>query len=274
MNGPRVVRGGGPCRKPLAPAGGKLVLAAALAALAAPATWAAAPVEESSAAERAAPPTPVAATEAPAAQPSQLSQLFGLVQRLQQEVNQLRGQVEDQAHRLERLGREQQERYLDLDRRLAGTSRAQPAPAASDEAAADGAGALAGMPTADPTTEQGAYQAAYALLDQGEFQAAAQAMERLIEDFPNGQYTANAFYWLAEMHRRNGDLENARQALVQVITLYPDHGKIPDALFKVGVVYMELDDAERARSYLEQVVREHSTSTAANLAKDYLAELP
>lgn len=273
MNGPRVVRGGGPCRRCLASAGAKLVLAA-LAAHAAVPAWAAAPVEESRANEPVAQPAPVAATEAPASQPSQLSQLFSLVQRLQQEVNQLRGQVEDQAHRLERLGREQQERYLDLDRRLAGTSRGQAARPAAADAAPDGDGALAAMPSADPTTEQGAYQAAYSLLDQGEFQAAAQAMERLIEDYPNGQYTANAFYWLAEMHRRNGDLENARQALVQVITLYPEHGKVPDALFKVGVVYMELDDAERARGYLEQVVRQHPTSTAANLAKDYLAELP
>ena len=250
-------------------------MALVLSAFAAPIAWAAAPVEESHPAERAAAPTPVAPAEQPAAQPSQLAQLFGLVQRLQQEVNQLRGQVEDQAHRLERLGREQQERYLDLDRRLAGTSRGQGALTAPDDTVADGAGVLAGTPpSAAPNTEQGAYQAAYTLLDRGEFQAAAQAMERVIEDYPNGQYTANAFYWLAELHRRNGDLENARQALVQVITLYPDHGKIPDALFKVGVVYAELDDAERARGYLEQVVREHPTTTAASLAKDYLAELP
>lgn len=274
MNGPRVVRGGGPRRRPLAPAGVRLAVAAALSASAAPIAWAAAPVEESRPAERAAAPTPVAPAQQPAAQPSQLAQLFSLVQRLQQEVNQLRGQVEDQAHRLERLGREQQERYLDLDRRLAGTSSAQATPTAPSEAEPAGAGALAGTPSAAPTTEQGAYQAAYTLLDRGEFQAAAQAMERVIEDYPNGQYTANAFYWLAELHRRNGDLENARQALVQVITLYPDHGKIPDALFKVGVVYAELDDAERARGYLEQVVREHPTTTAASLAKDYLAELP
>ena len=274
MNGPRVVRGGGPRQRPLAPAAAVLALAAALSAFAAPIAWAAAPVEESRPAERAAAPTPVAPAQQPAAQPSQLAQLFSLVQRLQQEVNQLRGQVEDQAHRLERLGREQQERYLDLDRRLAGTSSAQATLTAPSEAEPAGAGALAGTPSAAPTTEQGAYQAAYTLLDRGEFQAAAQAMERVIEDYPNGQYTANAFYWLAELHRRNGDLENARQALVQVITLYPDHGKIPDALFKVGVVYAELDDAERARGYLEQVVREHPTTTAASLAKDYLAELP
>ncbi len=192
----------------------------------------------------------------------------------------LRGQVEDQAHRLEQLGREQQARYLDLDRRLASGAAAPPV-----RPGADGAGSLAG--DADrvggigenvagdaPASEQGAYQAAYALLDAGQLDAAAQAMERVIEGYPNGQYTPNAFYWLGEMHRRNGELENARQALVQVITLFPDHGKVPDALFKVGVVYAEMGDADRARSYLEQVVREHPASTAASLAKDYLAELP
>lgn len=235
-----------------------------------------APPVASGAAAKSPPVQPMAAPAPSAAAspsaPSQLSQLFHTVQRLQQEVNLLRGQVEDQAHRLERLGREQQERYLDIDRRLAGAQSA-PATALGDAGPSVPSGTLTPASGAEPTTEQGAYQAAYALLERSEYPAAAQAMERLIEDYPNGEYTANAFYWLAELHRRNGDLENARQALVQVITLYPEHGKVPDALFKAGVVYVELDDAERARGYLEQVVREHPNSTAASLAKDYLAEL-
>ena len=267
--GPWVARGGG-----LAP-----VLAVAIAAHGAGAAWAAAPVEESRPAAGVATAPPAAPRSvAPAgdAPPSQLAQLFQLVQRLQQEVNLLRGQVEDQAHRLELLGREQQARYMDLDRRLAGAPAAPATPSTPTGAVGGGEGGagLQEQPAAaPPASEEGAYQAAYALLGAGQLDAAAAAMEGVIEGFPNGKYTPNAYYWQGEIHRRNGDLERARQALVQVVTLYPEHGKVPDALFKVGVVYAEMDDSDRARSYLERVVREHPSSTAASLAKDYLAEL-
>lgn len=257
--------------------GAVMAIAAAAHLWAAPSVSAATPVEESQPAAplfeaapnvAAPPPVPVeAARAAPGpAESSQLSQLFYQLQRLQQEVNLLRGAVEDQRHRLEQLGREQQERYQDLDRRIAaGPASGQPTPANPS------AEALQAPAT---STEEGAYRAAYALMDQRDYIAATQAMQRLIDDYPNGRYTPNAFYWLGEMQYRNGDLERARQALVQVINLYPDHNKTPAALYKAGVVYAALGDAARARSYFERTIRDHADSTAASLAKDSLAELP
>ena len=258
-------------------AGALAAIVAAAHLCAPPSVWAATPVEESRPAEplreppqvATPPPVPVEAAKVAAAGPaqsSQLSQLFHQLQRLQQEVNQLRGAVEDQRHRLEQLGREQRERYQNLDRRIA---------------AGDAGGAeTTANPSPEPppalatSTEEGAYRAAYALMDQRDYIAATQAMQRLIDDYPNGRYAPNAFYWLGEMHYRNGDLERARQALVQVINLYPDHNKTPAALYKAGVVYAALGDAARAQSYFERTIRDHADSTAASLAKDSLAELP
>lgn len=207
-----------------------------------------------------------------------LSALFYELQILQQEVQDLRGMLEEQNHRLERLARDQQEQYLDLDRRMqalrrgGGGSEAS-AGADSGSGAAGGGGQDDAEPAGPPGSEREAYSAAFDLMKNRQFDESVAAFNALIEDYPNGAYTPNAFYWLGELHLAQDQIERARQSFAQVINLYPDHQKVPDALYKLGVVYHRLGDVERAREYLNQVRREHARSSAAGLAASYLAEL-
>jgi len=217
-----------------------------------------------------------------------LSQLFYQIQVLQQEVQQLRGMVEEQSYQLERLARDQQEQYLDLDRRMqalregAGQARvASPSgqgggsgsagPSARGPGAGSGGGP--GGTAGSAGSEREAYANAFDLMRQRQFETSAQAFEALIQNYPNGAYTPNAFYWLGELHLAQDELEPARQSFAQVVNLYPDHRKVPDALYKLGVAYHRLGDVERARQYLNQVRNDYPQSSAAGLAQTYLAEL-
>jgi len=222
-----------------------------------------------------------------------LSQLFYQIQVLQQEVQQLRGMVEEQSYRLERLARDQQEQYLDLDRRMqalregagparvaspsgqsggstAGTGGASPGAGSGGASAGSSSGAGSGGAAG---SEREAYANAFDLMRQRQFEASAQAFEALIQNYPNGAYTPNAFYWLGELHLAQDEHEAARQSFAQVVNLYPDHQKVPDALYKLGVAYHRLGDVERARRYLDQVRSDYPQSSAAGLAQTYLAEL-
>jgi len=257
-----------------------VALVVPLSALSALSASAAAPVEESvgavPAARTAVPPPMDDVFEEPAparTESSERARVFHQLQVLAEEVQALRGAVEEQQHRLDLLAREQQERYLGLDRRISAlqsgvpTAAPPPRPVARDPQPVDT------LPRTG-RTEADAYRNAYAMIERGESDAGATALESLIEEFPNGQYTPNAFYWLGQLHRRAGQLEQARQMLVQVITLYPDHNKAPDALYNLGVVYAELGDSARARMYLGRVQQQHPDSTAAGLARTYAANLP
>jgi len=208
-----------------------------------------------------------------------LSQLFYQIQVLQQEVQQLRGMVEEQSYQLERLARDQQEQYLDLDRRMqalregAGQARVASPSGQADGAATASGDRSGGAPAGAAGSEREAYASAFELMRQRQFEASAQAFEALIQDYPNGAYTPNAFYWLGELHLAQDELEPARQSFVQVVNLYPDHQKVPDALYKLGVTYHRLGDVERARQYLNRVRSDYPQSSAAGLAQTYLAEL-
>jgi tol-pal system protein YbgF len=211
-----------------------------------------------------------------------LTQLFYQLQVLQQEVQELRGQVEEQSHQLSRLARDQQEQYLDLDRRmqaLRGGSAPAGAPAGAGSAAgaaAPGTGAGTGAAAVAGTGAAGereAYNAAFELMRQRQFEASAAAFNRLVGQYPNGAFTGNAFYWLGELHLVMEDNEKARQSFAQVVNLFPDHQKVPDALYKLGVVYHRLGDLGRAREFLNRVRNQYPQSSAAGLAQTYLSEL-
>jgi tol-pal system protein YbgF len=221
------------------------------------------------------------ATAAPA--PGQLNQLFYQLQVLQQEVQELRGLVEEQSYQLNRLAKDQKEQYIDLDGRIARMTTASPAPARpasggpADRAAATTSPAVvAAVPTGpagSSDSERDTYTRAFDLMKARQFEESAAAFNQLIVSYPNGQYTPNAFYWLGELYLAQNETEQARQSFAQVLNLYPDHPKVPDTLYKMGVVYNRLGDNGQAETYFKQVIADYPSSSAAGLASRYMAEL-
>ena len=218
-----------------------------------------------------------------------LSELFYQIQVLQQEVQELRGLVEEQSYQLNRLPRDQKEQYIDLDRRVAGLATGASAgagaastpatssstsPASGTPAATTGGAAVAAPPAPSAgQSEREAYQLAFDLMKGRKFEESIAAFNSLIINYPNGQYTPNAFYWLGELHLAQQDTEEARQAFMQVVNLYPDHPKVPDTLYKLGVAYHRLGDSNRAMEYFSQVQSRYPQSSAAGLAASYEQEI-
>lgn len=222
-------------------------------------------------------------SQPPAAAGGNVGQLFMTVQRLQQEVMRLNGIVEEQAHELRTLREQSLERYVDLDRRLGLLAGADPASVggADDRAAAGDAGQSA-APSADDsgsraveqTGEREAYQAAYSLVREQQFDQAVSAFQQFLQDYPAGRFSPNAYYWLGELHlvTRPPDPESARQSFMLLLELYPRDQKVPDALFKLGKLHFEKGERDKAREFLDRVVNEHASSSsgAVNLARDFL----
>lgn len=198
-----------------------------------------------------------------------LRDLFYQLQVLQQEVQTLRGQVEEQQFLITRLQRDQKEQYLDLDGRVLALTenRPPPGPVNSEPSAP-------AVPLSGDLSERDAYRLAFEAMRAQDFEASAAGFRQLIESWPNGQYTPNAFYWLGEIFLvADSDVEQARQSFMQVINLYPDHQKTPDAMYKLGVVYHTLGDAETARRFLTRVQNEHPDTSAADLARKFAQDM-
>ena len=123
-------------------------------------------------------------------------------------------------------------------------------------------------------SEKDLYETTQVLIRNRQYEMAITQLEALIVRFPDGDYTANAYYWLGQVQaaKTNPDFEKARQALAQVISYFPEHSKVPDAAYALGKVYYKLGDCDRGTDLLQQVIDQYPDKSAAKLAENYLRE--
>ena len=229
-------------------------------------------------------------------------EVYLMVEQLKQEVRELRGMVEQQQYAIDQLKSQQKDRYADLDARVAELekrSAATPAPSAApalSQAPASTAASAKPNASADvgatpppagsasedvaasqaPVTDaqRKAYEQAYELIRQRQFEKAVDALHAFINQYPSGDLTVNAYYWLGEVYLAMPKLEQAKQAFTVVVSRYGSHRKASDAMYKLGVTYDRLGDAAKAKEFLSNTTRKYANSAAASLAQDYMKKMP
>jgi tol-pal system protein YbgF len=255
------------------------------------------------------------------------------LQSLQQEIKNLRGDIEVQNHTIEQLQQRQRALYTDIDQRLqrlesvgAGTATTM-APAPPDSGADTGnpplqtlapvesqvepetteSGAtplnlsvtpaqpaqqqsmqttvLTPMPAtttvldpninqnqaaADPGMARAAYDRAYSLLTQSQYEPAIKAFREYLAAYPNGEDADIAQYWLGEAFYVLHQFDQAIVEYKQLITNYPQSQKYTIALLKIGYCYQELGQLEQARKTLLDLEQRYPQTTASRLAAEHL----
>jgi tol-pal system protein YbgF len=204
------------------------------------------------------------------------------MQILQEEVQMLRGMIEELNYELQQIKQRQMDDYLDIDRRLsaisagsatASTAQPQQAPYNSVGAGQNSAGVAGSSQATADAVDNAVMKASYdnasnLLLKQRDMDSAVLAFKQHIEDYPSSPYAANAYYWLGEIYLLQGQDELSRQAFTSVVEQHPDHGKAMDSRFKLGKIYHQLGEMDRARELLEAAAE--SPGNVASKARDYL----
>jgi tol-pal system protein YbgF len=215
------------------------------------------------------------------------------LETLQQEVQQLRGQVEEQQHTITGLKERQRELYLDIDRRMSriereggGTAPAAAAPGAGGSTpaltASPGAAVVAPPAAGAPAVandetrlqqEREAYQQAFDMLRELRYAQATAAFRDFLQKFPDGRYAHIAQYWLGEAGYAQRDFRQAIADYNALLASYPNSPKRAEAMLKVGYSHYELKEADQARAVLEQLVQQFPDSTEAGQARNLLKRI-
>ncbi len=193
------------------------------------------------------------------------------LQSLQTELQELRGDVEKHTNELDGLQRRQRELYLDIDRRLNDLqlqSNVAAPSAANGTAATSETVPPAGVQGGDQ--ERAGYMNAFEILRESRYAESIQSFTQFLEQYPNGKYSNNAQYWLAEAYYASGDMEKALTEFEKVIDLYPSSSKIPDAKLKLGYTHYELGQWAKARDALTGIMTTYPNSSFALLAEKRL----
>lgn len=217
------------------------------------------------------------------------AKLIDKIQSLQQEIQELRGQLEVQAHDLKLLQQQQVAFYKDLDARLSGNSSSKLASSKppidldvgskdkiSTPAKKNDANAMVTTPVsapvsrANPADEQISYLAAYELIKNKRYDDAITAMNVFVQKYPKGGYTANAQYWLGELYLVKKDYSKSIEHFNTVLQQFPTSSKSAASMLKVGYAYAEQGNKQEAKKFLQQVVRAYPNTPTAQLASSKL----
>ena len=189
------------------------------------------------------------------------------LERLRQEMANLRGQIEVLGNENQAAAKRQRDMYLDLDTRMKRLE--QPSAAAATPPAAGGAGTAPQAADA----EARAYDAAQNQRKIGNYPAAIAAFQNFVAQYPKSPLAHRAQYWIGDSQYNLRDFKNAIVSQQKLIANYSDSASVPDALLNIASCQIELGDAATARKTLDGLVTRYPASEAAEKARRRLATL-
>lgn len=187
-----------------------------------------------------------------------LDLIYLKIRALEQEIATLRNLIEENTYLIERYQELQQQRYLDLDKRLHSLL--------SGELEELNEQSL-NLNDLNSTEEIDLYKEALELFEVSRYAEAIEAFRDLIISFPEGSYSADAYFWSGELYLAQEQLEDAREHYLVVAEKFKDHGRVADCLYKLGVIEKVLLNNEAANSYFFRLISEYPDTGAAELAK-------
>jgi tol-pal system protein YbgF len=186
---------------------------------------------------------------------------------LQEEVNELRGSVEQHNYQLEKILERQRELYLEIDKRIEAVLVATPNVVQVPEQSSQ-----VDTPTVPLSgNENEAYDKAVNLILKDKlYEQAIPEFQAFLQNYPNSSYASNAHYWLGQLLFNKQDWTGAGEQFELLMNNFPDSSKRADAILKLGVTEMERSNAARAQQLWEQVVTQYPDSSAGKLASKRL----
>lgn len=200
----------------------------------------------------------------------------GKMERMQQEMQQLQGQIEVQTHELSQLKDQVRNFYQDLDTRIAKIGPEQAAEKnqiTEKNKTSPTKEASAQDTTSTKGKELQSYETAFNLLNKKDYEKATSGFQAFIRDYPNSAYAVNAHYWLGEIYYLKDKSDLANKEFQLIITNYPDSPKVADALLKVALIAMDAGNYSKAKLNLTKVQKQFPGTTAAKIAALRLKEI-
>lgn len=217
-------------------------------------------------------------------------------QQLESQIRELRGKIEEQDHSIDQLNKELTNRYTDLDQRLEllnqkldpenaptdeSHSEAKPAdnqpatpnnPTSTSTATSkDTNNTVSGTNTSDPQElEKAAYTIALDAYKKGGAKQAITPMQNFIKNNPNGLYTGNAYFWLAEFNLAIDppNYNEAKKNYEIVASKFPNSTKAPRALYQLYSIAKDVNkNVATANVYKNKLLSAYPQSEEAGFFK-------
>src|SRR5258708_4593039 len=178
------------------------------------------------------------------------------LEKAQNDVTALRGQVEVLQHRIDALDKLAQEQQKALEAANQFVSKQQKELDKAEH----------------PTDRMGIYTLARQKLDAGQTARARELLQDFLARHPKDELAPNAQYWLGETYYAEKRWNDAIVEFQKVLKEHKTSDKVPDALLKIGMAFPAHGDCQNAALFYDEVTQGHRNSPAAKTAKEKHAE--
>jgi len=200
----------------------------------------------------------------------------GKIENLQEQVQQLRGELETQKHDIKLMRDQLNSFYQDLDRRIGNKNNTSTLVTAipendkdKNEVKTSAKSNLDGVPVSrgqKVISEEQIYQDGLKLIKNKKYNESIEKMQSYLQEYPSGKYSANAHYWLGEIYYMQSHPQKAATEFQTIVNIYPNSSKVPDAMLKMGIIYNERGEYNKAYKQFQQLKKQYPDSNAAQLA--------
>ena len=194
--------------------------------------------------------------------------LYKNISDLEEEIVVLRNLVEENSYLIERLQELNQQRYLEIDKRIYDLSLLKNNKDIDTE---DIKNSLEDEEIL--IIDLISFTEALELFEAAMYAEALDKFRKIIISSPDGEYTPDAYFWSGEVFLAQKMLEDARESYLIIIDKYSDHKRAPDSLYKLGEIAVSLGDGLAAVDYFRSVIDNYPNSAVAQLAKKSLENI-
>lgn len=206
-----------------------------------------------------------------------LTQLQQQLSDNQNDIDSLRGQIQENQYQLNQVVERQKQIMLQMDntgQRVAeqaapGGDRAAAVPATSNASVSSSApAATAPVQSGDANSD---YNAAISLVqDKSRQDDALAAFQSFVKKYPDSTYQPNANYWLGQLNYNKGKKDDAAYYFASVVKNYSKSPKAPDAMYKVGLIMQDKGDTAKAKAVYQQAIKQFPNTEGAKHAQKRL----
>ena len=185
--------------------------------------------------------------------------LFLKIQELEQEIAELRNELEKQAYLLEKLLNELASPESESEEGL------------TEEIADEDIFRFEGINDSQSIDE--IYDSAISALENDDLENAKRLLDFFLINFPDAERIPLVLFWLGEISFINGDIDDSFIYFLELVSNHEDHWRAPQSHKRLGDIYLSKDDLDNARAKYNFVLKNYPNNSVSSIVLQILENM-
>jgi len=185
--------------------------------------------------------------------------LFLKIQELEQEIAELRNDLEKQAYLVEKLLNELE------------SIEAESANEQALEVVDENIFRFEGINDSQSIDE--VYNSAIGALENDDLENAKKLLDYFLINFPDAERIPLVLFWLGEISFINGEIDDSYIYFLELVSNHEDHWRVPQSYKRLGDIYLTKNDIDNAKAKYNFVLKNYPNNSVSSIVLQILENM-